>query len=237
MAEGKTIWEMFCDRWNRWFGPAPPPPPPPLEQQHYNPLSVKLQQTNSVTVDTMEFRKYTFVVDGMTEFKLNYKDNSLAFTDYALRATLQEGDPVNLKVRVYPHDTPGRDLQTLVFEKWDELDYDEGLKELLSENQFNTEVDEKIEASFWRINDTKTPYQAQTTEFNLQKRLMCAMDNDGKPAKVRTGETWYWDYWRETVDEGGTTYKEFLFVEWDKSDTGRFTIWRGREVPQSRISA
>jgi hypothetical protein len=227
MAEGRTLWQRLCDWWN-----PPPPPPPPVEQQHYNPLNAKLRETSGMTVDTLELRKYTLTVQRMKEFKLDYKDQSFAFTDYYLRSTLQEGDPINVKLRVYPHDTPGRELQVLVLTQWDELDYDEDFKALLEDQQFNTMVDDKVEAEFWRINDVKSPYQAQTTE--LVNVAMKAKDSN---VKTITGETWYWDYWRETKDEGGTDFKEFLFVEWDKGDTGRFTIWRGEEVPQSRIFA
>jgi len=223
MAEGKTLWEMFTGWWKRTFNPDPPVKP--VEEQHYNPLNAKLRETSTVTIDTLDLRKYTFVVQKIVTYKLDYGKKAFAFTDYYCRSTLQEGDPINIKIRVYPHDTPGRQLQALVFKQWDELDYDENFKILLDDQQFNTEIDGEVEAEFWRINDVKTPYQAKTTELS----------KNGDAVDSSTGETWYWDYWRETKDEAGTDFKEFLFVEWDKGDTGRFTIWRGEEIPQSRI--
>lgn len=216
-----TIWEMVCEKWTGWFS-TPPPLPVAPEDEHYNPLKIKLGNS-SLTVDTLELRKYTFVVKGMAAYKLDYGIRNHAFTDYFCNSRLSD-ENVEIKVRVYPHDAPGRDLQTLVLQKYDEIDYDEGFKALLEDQQFNTMVDDKVDASFWRINETKTPYQAQVTEVDNLHNFVA-------------NEVWYWDYWRETTDEGGTTYKEFLFVEWDKGDTGRFTIWRGEEVPQSRISA
>lgn len=223
---GNTLWGMVRDRWNKFWGYTPEATAIIApEDQHYNPLKVKIGNS-TLRVDTLELRKYTFVVERMQAYKLDFGKKSFAFTDYWCRSALHDGDPFKIKIRVYPHDTPGRNLQTLVFQQWDELDYDEDFKALLEDQQFNTMVDGNIEASFWRINDVKTPYKAQTND----------LAKEGDAVETQTGETWYWDYWRETTDEGGTPFKEFLFVEWDKSDTGRFTIWRGEEVTQTRIS-
>lgn len=220
---GQTLWQKF----KSWLGFKPQVEAiAAIEDQHYNPLKIKIGNS-TLRVDTLEFRKYTFIVEKMQAYKLDFGKKSFAFTDYWCRsANLQEGDSIKIKIRVYPHDTPGRDLQTLVFQQWDELDYDEEFKLLLEDQQFNTMVDEEIEASFWRINGVKTPYKAQTNDLT----------KEGDAVEAQTGETWYWDYWRETTDEGGTPFKEFLFVEWDKSDTGKFVIWRGEEVTQTRIS-
>lgn len=216
---GKTLWERITEFCSWLFVKKESIP---VETEYYNPLKAKLKNKSSLTIDTMDLRNYTFVVDKSIEFKLNYKDKSSTFTDYYCRSVLNEGDTINVKLRVYPHDTPGRELQVLVLKQWDELDYDEDFKSLLEDEQFNTIVDDEVEASFWRINNVKTPYKA----------MVKTIVDDSKTIE---GEFWYWDYWRETVDEGQSKYKEFLFVEFDKGDTGRFTIWRGEEVPQSCV--
>lgn len=196
-----TLWQMLCNKIDTWFNPVVTVPTKEL----YNPL----QLTNglTLTIDVLEYRKYTFVVTEVLNYELY---DNYTFADYVCRSTLTDEDPFIVRVRVYPHDMPGRDLQILVLKQYDVLDYDEDFKVLLDDQQFNTMIDEKIEASFWRINDVKTPYKAKNG-------------------------IWYWDYWRETKDEGNSIYKEFLFVELDKNDTGRFTIWRGEEVTRSRI--
>jgi hypothetical protein len=216
-----TLWQRFY----RWLFPEKPPEP--IEQLIYNPLKARLLDTSAVTINALDFSNFIFKVLKMIEHKLSFKDQTMVFTDYLCKSTLQEGDPVEVKLRVYPHDAPGRELQVLVLKKWDELDYDEDFKAVLEDQQFNTHLNDELEASFWRINDVKTPYQSEATEvFNINGNV-----------KTNTGEVWYWDYWRDTADVAGTPYKEFLFVEWDKGDTGRFTIWRGEEVTQSQISA
>lgn len=220
----RTLWETV---WGWFFKKKDAPV---QKKQTYNPLNARLENKSSLTVDIMDLRKYTFVVDKIVEFKLSYKDQSFVFTDYYCRSVLNEGEPVNIKLRVYPHDDPGRELQVLVLKQWDELDYDEDFKTLLDDDQFNTAVDDELEAEFWRINGVKTPYQATVHELSTKSKK-------DREVEERSGEVWYWDYWRETKDEGGTEYKEFLFVEFDKGDTGRFTIWRGEEVSQSRIFA
>jgi hypothetical protein len=224
MANGKTVWQMLCEWW------SPPAPPSPPEDEVRNPMHVRVQKS-SVVVDTMQLRKYTFIVEAIKEYGVDYGSKKFKFTDYDCRSALQEGDPVEIKIRYYPSEISGREHQILVLQKHDVVDYDEGFKSLLEENQFNTTEDDVIEASFWRINDTKTPYQVRTYEVEdlAQGKEVTVVKSDAK-------ETWYWDYWRDTVDGGGSSYKEFLFVEWDKGDTGQFTIWRGEEQPQSRVN-
>lgn len=217
---GKTLWEMFLDYfgWSHVPVTVAPQPAPVVNKAVYNPLNLK--PGSSLNVNTLELTSLTFLVEKTESYTLDYGKYKFDFIDYLCRSTLQEGEPVRIKLRVYPHDQPGRALQTLVFKKWDEVAYDEGFKALLTENQFNVMNGEEVEASFWRINDVKTAYVAAVKE------------NFTGAAK----EVWYWDYWRETVDVGGTKYKEFLFVEWDKADTGTFTLWRGEEVPRNDIS-
>lgn len=219
----KTAWERAKDWWKRNFG-TPDPPPPPAEE-FYNPYTINVGK-DTLTVDMLDIEGLTFREQAVTEYKLNIGKKKFHYTDYECQSTgLQGSNPVNIVVRVYPHETPGREFQVLVLKQWDSLDYDEGFKGLLSDEQFNTTVDGEIEASFWRINDVKTPYQVQV------KRLT----RNGESVDTETQEVWVWDWWRETKDEGGSDYKEFLFVNWDKGDTGRFTIWRGEEVVSSSV--
>lgn len=220
----KTLWEITKAWWKRNFG-TPDPPPLVPEEQVFNPYNAKIGKT-TLTVDTLELRDKTFMVDTITEYKLNYGKKNFSFVDYSCKSVLHQGEQQSVVVRVYPSETKGIAHQVLVLSKWDELDYDEDFKKMLSDEQFNTMLDGEIEASFWRINDVKTPYEAKTTHLS----------KNGDAVDTDAGENWYWDYWRETKDEGNTEFKEFLFVNWDKSDTGRFTISRGEEVGPSRIS-
>jgi hypothetical protein len=206
-----TIWEVVTGWWKQKFNPPPPEP------QHYNPLNVNFKERCNLTIDVLDFRDKAFVVQNAVEYKVAYDKKSFNFTDYYCKATLQDGDVV--KIRVYPHDSPGRDLQVLVLKQWDEVEYDEEFKELLDDEEFDTSIDGKVEAEFYRINNVKKPYQGTIVEFG----------------EDHNGEVEFWDYWRDVKDETGVDFKEFLFVEWDKSNTGKFTIWRGVEVPRNRI--
>jgi hypothetical protein len=215
-----TLWQRFKNWW------SPPPPPPVEEEKVFNPLKCRIEKS-TLLVDTLELRKYTFRVNRMVEYKLDYGDKKFHFMDYYCRSTLQEGDPIHVKVRVYPHDQPGHQHQILVLREWDEFEYNDDFKAVVDTGEeFNLTNEDVVEATFWRINDIKTPYKAQTTDLS----------NVGVAVKAKATETWYWDYWRETKDEGGSDYKEFLMVEWDKGDTGMFTIWRGEEISPNCVT-
>lgn len=224
MPESKTLWEITKGWWKRNFG-TPEPPPPIPEEQVFNPYNAKIGKT-TLMVNSLDLREYTFVVQGISEYKLDYGKKKFNFVDYSCRSTLQQGEPLNILVRVYPSETAGIAHQVLVLKQWDQVDYDEDFKKMLEDEQFNTMLDGQVEASFWRINDVKTPYEARVTHLSKNGDVV---DSDAN-------ENWYWDYWRETKDEGGSEVKEFLFVDWDKGDTGRFTIWRGEEVGPSHIN-
>lgn len=222
MTEGKTLWRRFVDYWKE-------PTLEEKEQSFYNPLKSNFgtdRYSYSVSIDTLEYRNRSFAIQNMREYTLNYKGRSFKATDYFLRTVLQDSplDENLFRLKVFPHDSPGRDLQILTLSQIDEIPYDEEFKRLLDDQQFNITDDEggSPEQSFWRINEVKTPYQARTREKD-------------KEGSVEEGEVWYWDYWRETNDEGGSSKIEFLFIEWDKGDTGVFTLWRGEEVPQACI--
>lgn len=223
MNEKLTLWERTKKWWNRNFG-TPEAPKLTPEEQVFNPLNAQVDKS-ALTVDTLDLRDHTLMVKKISEYKLNYGKKNFAFVDYFCQSVLNQGDPVNVVVRVYPSETAGIKSQVLVLKQWDQLDYDEGFKDLLRDEQFNTMLDGEIEASFWRINDVKTPYES----------VVSHLEKNGNVIDVNVNEEWYWDYWRETKDEGGSEYKEFLFITWDKGDTGRFTIWRGEEIVSNRI--
>jgi hypothetical protein len=230
MAEKRTLWQVFVG-WIKGLFAKPEPPPKPAEEQIFNPLEAKVEGS-TIIVDMLDLKQYTFVVNRILESKLDYGDRKFSFTDYYCRAALHDGDPVEIKVRVYPHDQPGHKHQLLVLKKWDEFEYSEDFKAVVDENkEFNLSQDDKVIATFWRINDVKTAYKAKSTDLTNTGSITEVA------VKTRTAETWYWDYWRETKDEGNSDYKEFLFVEWDKGDTGMFTIWRGEEVSPRCITA
>lgn len=182
--------------------------------EFYDPLGGLGKQ--AVSIDVMEFRDYNFRLRGVKELTLDYGNRKFKFTDYLCESIL--GDSGSVKVRVYPPEAVGKTCRTLLLQQIDVIDYASDFEELLKDEMFNVHEDD-VKDSFWRINGVKTPYKATVSEKGVENQ----------------SEIWYHDYWRDTVDEVGTDYKEFLFVEQDKSDTGQFVIWRGSECPVSRI--
>ena len=227
MNQGKTIYEMVRDWLKGIFNPELPKEPP--EKSIFNPLNAKLG--TSISVDAMDYRQFTFIVKELRENKLDYGPKKFHFTDYICRSALHEGEPFDIKVRVYKHDKPGHDLQTLVLKLWDTIDYDEGFKNLLGNEQFDLLVDGQVQSSFWRMNGAKKPYKVRVTNW----------DESG----IKTIDRQFWDYSGVQTDRAGSEFKEFLFIDWDEDgkddgeldeNTGRFELWRGEEVVQTRIS-
>lgn len=214
-----TLWQMFYDWCKRTFTKKE------KSLEFYNPLKGRVQES-TLLVNSLELRDLTFRLLLVKEFECH----KIKFADYYCKSVLQNfasvlqtGEPEERVIRVYPSEVSGKQHQILVLKRWDVVDYDENFKILLKDEQFNLHWDDAIEAFFWRINGVKSPYMAMCRE----------MTKEGISPAL---ETWYWDYWRETKDEAGTPYKEFLFVEWDKSDTGRFTILRGEEYSPTLVT-
>lgn len=231
--QGKTLWERTKDWWKRNFG-TPDPPPPVPEEEVFNPYKARVGST-VLTIDVLGLREYTFKVTEIREHKLDYGAKKFHFTDYLCQSTLGSGDPVEVIVRVYVSEMKGREHQVLVLKHWDTVAYDPDFRAMLDDDRFDTTVDDKIEASFWRINDVKTPYKVRVT----------TVAKNGDATTKDSQEAHFWDWWRDAKDEGGTEFKEFFFVNWDEDgkddgaadkNTGNFEIWRGEEVIPSRVS-
>jgi len=212
-AKGKTLWEMWKD-W--WHGKKPET----SAEQYFNPIKAKLG--SSITVDEIDLNKLTFLVKEIEEYQLTYGKKQFKFTDYTIKAVPIDGEPVTAKLRVYPAENLGAVHQVVLLRLHDEIKYDPEFLPLLENNDFSLTNDQgQIEATFYRINDVTTPYNAQVSDLSEM----------GLEKTTRK----YWDYWRETDDEAGQPTKEFFFVEED-GDSHQIRMWRGQEVHPSRVS-
>ena len=105
---------------------------------------------------------------------------------------------------------------------YDEFAYDEGFFKVVTDTtkKFEINQEDKCTETYYRINDVQDSYKPIVT---------IVKDNDQNMGSVDKLNLEYWDYWREDIDEGGTKYNQFLFVEMDRNN-GWFQIWRGQEI-------
>jgi hypothetical protein len=222
MARGKTLWEMLVEKLQG-----------PVELRFYNPLKARVG--NALTIDEVELRDYNFFLHEIREYKRTIGREEFPFVDYVLLARPLGGEDVWVRLRLNPVDDPERASgvthDVLLLRLYDELAYDQGLHEVLNDTtkKFQVVEDGEVREEFWRINDVASPYKARVA-------VLKDTDRDSKVEKdeVKTVHLEYWDYWRETQDEFGQTFTEFLFVEMD-TDNGWFQMWRGRELDPHRV--
>ena len=71
--------------------------------------------------------------------------------------------------------------------------------------------------------------------WNAKTTTLADKNYDGKidTNEVSKSTLTYWDFWRNTTDEGGNEVLEFYFVEMDVN--GYFEFWVGQKLESSRV--
>jgi hypothetical protein len=217
---GKTLWEMFGDRFHASNGDA---------IAFSNPLDLRVGSPVVVNpVNGPEFVDYDFTVKEIRQYLRAIGGQEFIFTDYVLRAvnskTFDTKDERTLRLRVVPNSAGAHD--SLLLNLYDEFAFAEDFLGVVKDTTgiFNTTDDASGKTeTFSRINGLQDSYEAAV--------MVVSGTNDqskAPPGQTARAKIEYWDYWR-TMDIGaGNTAREFIFVEMN-SDTGWFQIWRGRE--------
>jgi hypothetical protein len=219
--QGKTIWEMLMERLHgggNGSGIA-----------FANPLDLRVgSRVNVPFSNGPEFENYDFTVKEIREFTRRIGAQDFRFTDYVLsgvnKGSFDADQALTVKLRVVPNTAGGQD--SLLLRLYDEFAFAEDFLGVLKDDTgvFEmTDEDPALAATFNRINDLRTSYEAAVL-------VVSETTPDGKATQGKTvaAKLEYWDYWRDADIGSGNTAKEFVFVEIN-SDTGWFQIWRGRE--------
>ena len=219
--KGKTLWEMLCER-VRGNGNG-------NGVAFDNPLDLRIGSPVNVAYSNgPEFENYDFAVQEIREYNRRIGGQEFRFTDYVLRGTntksFDAGGAMTVRLRVVPNPAGGHD--SLLLPLYDEFEFAEDFLAVVKDTTgvFEAKDDKSgVVDRFSRINDLRESYEAAVL-------VVAATTPDGKgaPDKTSTAKVEYWDYWRDADISVGKTAKEFLFVEMN-SDTGWFSIWRGRE--------
>lgn len=216
---GKTLWEMLKAKAKG-----------PIELQITNPL--KLKVGTNVRVDSIDLKDLVFSVKRVLEYKRDIGGQSHFFTDYDLLARPFGSDEVKLRLRLNPMESPdpasGLTHNVVLLRSYEEMAYDKGLHDVLKDTTKLFEVleDGVCTERYYRINDVQDPYGADVTVLK---------EGDTDLDALEKYSVSYWDYWRETTDEAGTKFNQFLFVEMD-NDSGYFWMWRGEETIPENVS-
>ena len=215
----KTLWEMLQ---GKIAGP--------VELQITNPL--KLKVGNSVRINDIDLVDLNFNVKRIMEYKRTIKGDDYFFTDYDLVAYPLGREEVKVRLRLNPMDLPdkaaGLTHNVVLLKLYDEMGYDEGLFKVVTDTTklFEVNQDGVCAERYYRINDVQDSYKPSVTVVEEGHKDL----DDVKKVNLE-----YWDYWRQTKDEGGTDYNQFLFIEMNKDD-GWFQMWRGQEIDPQDVS-
>jgi hypothetical protein len=199
----------------------------PLEFKFCNPLKARVG--NSVKIDTPEYANMFFTIQSIRQVDRKVEGESHLFPDYDLKCQPFDGDPVQLRLRLIPGEPDGEiDHSVVLLKLIDECPYDKAFHDGLAFEENKGEFLEG-DATYWRVNDVKEEWVAKTS-------LLQDINKNGKidQDEVKHGSINYWDFWRET-EEDGNKFVEFYIVEMDK-DTGYFTFWIGRTVAPALVS-
>jgi hypothetical protein len=179
----------------------------------FNPLRAKVGDI--IRVGTIDLDGIRFKCISVRELHHKFYDEKLAYkhTDYFIQT---DDGSTQYRINCMPLQTPdpksGLLFHTLLLEKFDEVGFDSGLKDVMTG-----------EASDFTINDTDTFWR-----HNGIKEAYTATTSDGK-------EIEYWIYSRDTKDSDGMDAAEFVIIEMDKHN-GMFTIYRGFQISSDRIT-
>ncbi len=221
MAKGKTLWEMFVEKFQG-----------PMEAKVYNPLKAKIG--SGVMIDEVEHRDLNFFVKEIREYRRMIGPKEFTFVDYVLLARPLGKDDVLVRLRLNPGedaDKAGIPYQVLLLRLFDDLAYDEGLHNVVKDTtkKFEVQQDGVVREEFWRINDVGGSYKATVSVVQDTDQ-----DKKAEKSEVETLKIEYWDYWREIKDAAGQPVHEFLFVEMNQ-ENGWFQIWKGHEEDPRRV--
>jgi len=216
MQKGKTLWQMWTERWRRF--------------EFYNPMNARLGSI--IAIDDIGLGKCDFAVEGIEEFTRQIEGQTFKFTDYLVR---NRGESEVMRIRINPADptSTGVPHNILFLRPEDEFGFSEDFLGVLKDpSRKFTITDEKTGKSddFWRINDVSEAYQCSIV-------IIKSINADGSldESDVARGQGEYWDFWREAKDEVGLAFREFVFVHMN-AENGWFQIFRGRETDPKRIT-
>lgn len=221
MTQGRTLWEMLMSHFQG-----------PVEFQYYNPLQAKIG--SAILLNEIELKDLQFTVKEIYEYKRTINDKQFVFSDYVLLARPLNKDDLVLRLRVNPVADPtkvaGQTYQVLLLWPFDSLAYEEGLHKAVTDTTRKFQVIEngEVKEEYYRINDVTQAYRARVAiirDADQNRRV--------DSSEVETMILEYWDYWRETNDEAGLPFTQYLFVEMSTAN-GWFQIWRGREIDPQR---
>lgn len=115
-----------------------------------------------------------------------------------------------LKLRVMP------DNFCIMLNMFYEQEFDEGFLNTVQDACTSTFNIDDENAEFTRNKGLKEPYVAMTKSSSTEEKVA------------------YWDFMRDTKDEAGFDYVDFLFIERNEK-TGWFQIWRGEELAKDHV--
>ena len=222
----------------------------PLEFQYHNPLEAKVGCT--VSFDHEEAIKgINFVIEKISVYKTTIGREVFYHTDYHLKGTSLDTDGyIRLWLRLIPDEnvTDGLGHRIQLLQLYEEMEWDEGLYNMLLENgDYDETYDNEGETSFkvnfdddnnelehprqyWRVGNAPDPYRANLT-------ILSDADGDGtiEDDELEHFPVTYWEFSRLTDDpDTEQEVTEYLTIEMDDG-TRFFTFLRGSDIKPFQV--
>jgi hypothetical protein len=220
--KGKTLWEMLLAKVQG-----------PVELHYYNPLQAKIG--SALMINDIDLRDESFFIKEIRQYQRTMNGRPFLFVDYVLLARPLQGEDVWVRLRLNPVDDPdaaaGITHTALLLRLYDEMAYDEGLHQVVTDTTKKFEVIEngQVTEEYWRINDVTSSYKAAVAILKDDNK-----DGQVDEEDVEKVQLEYWDYWRDATDAFGQPVRQYLFVEMDTAN-GWFQIWRGQEIDPQKV--
>jgi hypothetical protein len=217
MQKGKTLWQMWTEH------------DEPKHIEFYNPMKARIGSI--VTIDDVDLSKLDLVVDTIEEFTREIGGQEFKFTDYLLKDR-KGGEVIRLRINPAGPNVAGVPHNVIVLRLDDEFGYSDDFLAVVNDQSKKLKVtDEKAKTAddYWRINDVSGSYKCEVSIINA-----VGEDGSADEKSVSKASIEYWDYWRETKDEAGVTFRQFVFVNMNAAN-GWFQIWKGEEINPQKI--
>lgn len=233
-GRGRTLFEILTGRNQRDMTP--------LELQYHNPLEAKVGCTVCFDHEP-DITDINFVIEKISVYETKIGRQKFYHTDYHLKGiSLDVDNYIRMRLRVIPDEDSvnklGCRIQLLYL--YDQMEYDQGFHEgvlgdpsgifQVNYDDEGNELPDGSERQYARVGGNTHPYHA---------RLTLLEDKDGNATieenELEHSSATYWEYARNTDDENGQPFDEFLTIEMD-DETGYFTFFRGREIEPFQVT-
>ena len=204
----------------------------------YDPYNVGNRVRATVNINARDLEGKPFSIVAVQEFQQHIGTGKFSFTDYVLKHTPTQGDPIDIVLRTCPvPGQSGQDRLTILLWKEDEEPFSKDIYSAIQDGQrtgqFNITDDDNTTREYFRCHDhngkpVKLPYSCTIANFGFNGDVI-------DPGYVTTTSVTMWDFMRDVTWPGDIVKPEYLFIQMDGVDK-YIKMLVGYEINESRVT-